>query len=66
VAFDRDGFSTPARLNYNKAMIYARLLFPCAKLSLKVQAKGAWLPAACGLAPDESSRRMISMRPWIE
>ena len=37
-----------------KAMIYARLLFPCAKLSLKVQAQGTWLAAACGLAPDES------------
>jgi transposase len=37
-----------------KAMVYARLLFPCAKLSLKVQAQGTWLPAACGLAPDES------------
>ena len=37
-----------------KAMIYARLLFPCAKLSLKSQAQGTWLPAACGLAPRES------------
>jgi Transposase DDE domain len=37
-----------------KAMIYARLLFPCAKLSLKVQAQGTWLPAACGLEPAES------------
>lgn len=37
-----------------KALIYARLLFPCAKLSLKVQAQGTWLPAACGLEPDES------------
>jgi hypothetical protein len=37
-----------------KAMIYARLLFPCAKLSLKVQAQGTWLPAACGLHPNES------------
>jgi hypothetical protein len=36
-----------------KAMIYARLLFPCAKLSLKVQAQGTWLPEACGLT-DES------------
>lgn len=37
-----------------KAMIYARLLFPCAKLSLKCQAQGTWLPAACGLEPQES------------
>jgi transposase len=37
-----------------KAMIYARLLFPCAKLSLKQQAQGTWLPAACGLEPQES------------
>jgi len=37
-----------------KSMVYARLLFPCAKLSLKVQAQGTWLPAACGLKPNES------------
>jgi hypothetical protein len=37
-----------------QAMIYARLLFPCAKLSLKVQAQGTWLAGACGLAPDEA------------
>jgi transposase len=37
-----------------KAMIYARLLFPCAKLSLKAQAQGTWLAAACGLAPSET------------
>src|SRR5204863_5186550 len=37
-----------------KAMIYARLIFPCAKLSLKVQAQGTWLPAACALDPTES------------
>jgi hypothetical protein len=37
-----------------KAMIYARLLFPCAKLSLKVQAQGTWLAAACDLKPEES------------
>jgi transposase len=36
-----------------KAMIYARLLFPCAKLSLKVQAQGTWLAGACQLPPDE-------------
>jgi hypothetical protein len=37
-----------------KAMIYARLLFPCAKLSLKAQAQGTWLAAACGLKASES------------
>ena len=36
-----------------KAMIYARLLFPCAKLNLKVQAQGTWLAGACGLKADE-------------
>jgi transposase len=36
-----------------KAMIYARLLFPCAKLGLKMQAQGTWLAAACGLNSDE-------------
>jgi transposase len=35
-------------------MIYARLLFPCAKLSLKTQARGTWLAEACELAPQES------------
>ncbi len=37
-----------------KAVIYSRLLFPCAKLSLAHQAQGTWLAAACGLAPRES------------
>jgi len=37
-----------------KAMVYARLLFPCAKLSLKEQAQGTWLPEACGLEANES------------
>jgi transposase len=37
-----------------KTMIYARLLFPCAKLSLKVQAQGTWLSEACGLKSDET------------
>jgi transposase len=36
-----------------KAMVYARLLFPCAKLSLKVQAQGTWLAQACGLPAGE-------------
>ena len=45
---------SPRQRSLLKAMIYARLLFPCAKLSLKVQAQGTWLPAACGLQANES------------
>jgi len=37
-----------------QAIIYSRLLFPCAKLSLSHQAQGTWLAQACGLAPTES------------
>jgi transposase len=37
-----------------QAVIYSRLLFPCAKLSLAEQAEGTWLAPACGLAADES------------
>ena len=37
-----------------QAIIYSRLLFPCAKLSLTRQAEGTWLAQACGLAADES------------
>jgi transposase len=37
-----------------KAMIYSRLLFPCAKLSLTHAARGSWLAQACGLGPKES------------
>jgi len=37
-----------------QAVIYSRLLFPCAKLSLVAQAQGTWLAQACGLDPDES------------
>ena len=44
---------SPRQQKLLKALIYARLLFPCAKLSLKVQAQGTWLAAACGLAQDE-------------
>jgi len=40
--------------NLLKAMIYARLLFPCAKLSVQLQAQGTWLAAACQLAPSEA------------
>ena len=36
-----------------KAMIFSRLLFPCAKLALKEQAHGTLLASACGLPADE-------------
>ena len=44
---------SPRQRGLLKAMVYARLLFPCAKLSLKVQAQGTWLAQACGLPADE-------------
>jgi transposase len=37
-----------------QAIIYSRLLFPCAKLSLAHQAVGTWLAQACGLDSQES------------
>lgn len=37
-----------------QALIYSRLLFPCAKLSLAQQAQGTWLAQACGLDPAET------------
>jgi len=37
-----------------QAVIYSRLLFPCAKLSLAQKAQGTWLAQACGLKADES------------
>ena len=37
-----------------QAIIYSRLLFPCAKLSLAQQAQGTWLAPACGLEATES------------
>jgi transposase len=45
---------SPRQRGLLKAMIYARLLFPCAKLSLKTQARGTWLAQACGLPADEA------------
>ena len=36
-----------------KAMVFSRLLFPCAKLALKEQARGTLLASACGLPCDE-------------
>jgi transposase len=37
-----------------QAVLYSRLLFPCAKLSLAQQAAGTWLAPACGLEAKES------------
>ena len=37
-----------------KAVIFSRLLFPCAKLALAQRARGSLLAQACGLAADES------------
>jgi transposase len=45
---------SPRQQKLLQSMIYARLLFPCAKLSLKVQAEGTWLAQACGLKAAES------------
>ena len=36
-----------------KAMVFARLLFPCSKLALREQAAGTLLAKACGLDADE-------------
>ena len=37
-----------------QAIIFSRLLFPCAKLSLAQQAQGTWLAQACGLSADRN------------
>jgi transposase len=37
-----------------RSVIYSRLLFPCAKLSVAQRARGTWLAQACGLKADES------------
>jgi transposase len=45
---------SPRQRGLLKALIYSRLLFPCAKLSLSQQARGTWLAQACGLDAKES------------
>lgn len=45
---------SPRQRGLLQAVIYSRLLFPCAKLSLAHQAQGTWLAQACGLASAES------------
>ncbi len=44
---------TPRDRALIKAMVFSRLLFPCAKLALKDQAQGTLLASACGLPADE-------------
>jgi len=45
---------SPRQRGLLQAVIYSRLLFPCAKLSLAQQAEGTWLAQACGLEVEES------------
>ncbi len=44
---------SPRQRGLLKAMIFARLLFPCAKLALVQRAEGTVLREACGLEPSE-------------
>ena len=48
------GLGSPRQRGLLQAVIYSRLLFPCAKLSLAQKAEGTWLAQACGLAANES------------
>jgi transposase len=45
---------TPRQRSLLQALVFSRLLFPCAKLALKESAAGSLLAAACGLRADES------------
>ena len=45
---------SPRQRGLLQAVIYSRLLFPCAKLSLAQKAQGTWLAQACGLEAQES------------
>jgi hypothetical protein len=49
-----DSLGTVRQRRLLKAVIFSRLLFPCAKLSLAQKAQGTWLAAACGLDADEA------------
>lgn len=55
--FGMDGLyeeaASPRERGLIKAMVFARLLFPCSKLALREQAEGTLLARACGLDPDE-------------
>lgn len=48
------GVGSPRQRGLLQAVIYSRLLFPCAKLSLAQRATGTWLAQACGLQAEES------------
>ena len=48
------GVGSPRQRGLLQAVIYGRLLFPCAKLSLAQRAQGTWLAQACGLNQDET------------
>lgn len=48
------GIGSPRQRGLLQAVIYSRLLFPCAKLSLAQKAEGTWLAQACGLEAKES------------
>jgi hypothetical protein len=48
------GIGSPRQRGLLQAVVYSRLLFPCAKLSLAQRAEGTWLAPACGLKADES------------
>jgi hypothetical protein len=41
----------PRQRGLLQAMIFARILFPCAKLALAEEARGTLLAVACGLCP---------------
>ena len=49
-----NGIGSTRQRGLLQAVIYSRLLFPCAKLSLAQKAEGTWLAQACGLQPDET------------
>ena len=48
------GLGTKRQRGLLQAMVFARLLFPCAKLALAEQAEGTALAQTCGLSADES------------
>jgi hypothetical protein len=47
------GIGTPRQRSLLQAVIFSRLLFPCAKLALRERATGTLLAQACGLSADE-------------
>jgi transposase len=49
-----EGIPGPRERRLIQAMIFARLLFPCAKLALAQQAEGTLLAQACGLPAAET------------